>query len=98
MIRTSVALASLVFAVACSQAPDPNTPVSSADEPVGAPLPDPQAPGDNLDAPPADPADCKFTAAKACFSTLEEACKSAGCDAASCEQRETMPVQVSCKQ
>jgi hypothetical protein len=93
MFNANVMLA--LFAVACSQTPDPAAPT---DDVTGRQLQgNGQGPDVNPDAPVLpDSPDCKFRTADACFSNAAAACKAAGCDEASCEQKETSPVQISC--
>ncbi len=99
-MRNLIALVLLVFASACTQNPDPNAPAaSSSGEPIPPTLQgNGQGPDVNPDAAvPASSPDCKFRAGEACFRDAKAACKAAGCEEASCVQRETFPVQVSCK-
>ena len=84
-MRAVVILFVGAIATACTSTPEATEPTS---EPPDGQL---QGAGQGPDAAP-----CDFKVGDACFPDAESACTSAGCDMASCIQRETHPVQVSC--
>lgn len=94
-----IALFLFAFAAGCTQNPEPNAPVASSGEPIAPQLQgNGQGPDVNPDAPvPAASPECKFKTGEECFANAKAACKAAGCDETSCIQKETFPVQVSCK-
>ena len=82
---------------ACAATPDPSTPTASPSDALGKQLQgNGQGPDVNLN-PPGATGPCEFKVANECFATAEAACKSIGCELATCEQLESYPAQVQCK-